>query len=154
MGLAPPNGNHQTAVHQKKHCAINIGIRLYWWQLNNQMTVEWCSAMQKYELIFFSSEIYFLSPFSWWLTFIYYHFNINHCNHNSFTQYNKDCSIIIKFCHKHNVLFCHKNLHPRHQAYQKLQFYSNRHYLYHRRVPWFEIVVKAWILSVCILLVL
>ena len=34
MGLAPPNRNHQTAVHQKEHCAINIRIRLNWWQLN------------------------------------------------------------------------------------------------------------------------
>ena len=118
------------------------------------MTVEWCSIVQKYELIFFFSNLYFLTSFSWWLTFRYYRFNIKTIIfitillHNT-TKIVQSYLVRKVFATNNNILFCHKNLHPRHPAYQKLQFYSNRHYLYHRRVPWFEIVVKVWICNVC-----
>ena len=101
------------------------------------MTVEWCSIVQKYELIFFFSNLYFLTTI--FITILL---------HNT-TKIVQSYLVRKGFATNNNILFCHKNLHPRHPAYQKLQFYSNRHYLYHRRVPWFEIVVKVWICNVC-----
>ena len=79
--------------------------------------------------LFFSSDIYFLSSFRWWLTFRYYHLNIKttifitiflHITTKIVQSY-----LVRKVFANSNVLFCHESLHPRHQD---LHFYSNRHW--------------------------